>query len=230
MDLFEARSILTHCSQLTRCKMPNVRPADDEEPDLPMCVLTTLSSFEFGAWEYGITSPFFQPFSFPNLRFLTIEAGAWPDNLLLDLHARSGFNLTRLSLVNLELGADALITFLRLVPSLTVLFLRNADCVTNRLFEAFTCDASSKSTEITLPLLQLLMLQQFVNHLEGETVVRMVESLWGHRDTADAAFPSLRRIQFAMIGSRFSDDVESRLAKICATGFLNDFYKRSAPV
>ncbi|KAJ7144170.1 hypothetical protein C8R44DRAFT_865141 [Mycena epipterygia] len=177
-DIFDARNILAHCSQVTKCKISCLQPADEEETDLPMCVLGALSSLEFGAWDEDIiTSPFFQPFSFPNLESLTIYAYDSARNLLFDLHARSGFNLKQLHLSNISLDVDALIAFLRIVPALTVLSLKSSDYVANGLFEAFTFHSSTESTEITLPLLTTLTLQYFADGLDGKTIARMVESL-----------------------------------------------------
>ncbi|KAJ7144306.1 hypothetical protein C8R44DRAFT_759729 [Mycena epipterygia] len=196
-----------------------------EEPDLPLCVLKDMSSFEFGLWD-GIAAPFFQPFSLPKLKKLDIEAEQWPGEFLLGLHARSGFSLTRLGLTRVSLDANSLIAFLRVVPTLTTLSLKKTTCVTDRLLQAFTYDSSPQSTTLTLPLLTTLMLERGACFLDGQTVVHMVESLW-RPDIRDGAFPSLTCIVLTLWGSRFDEDVEIRLAKIGATGFLIDRVERS---
>ncbi|KAJ7144205.1 hypothetical protein C8R44DRAFT_657685 [Mycena epipterygia] len=227
LSVFAGRSILVQCTQLTTCNMLYMQSSEEEEPDLPLCVLKDITSFQFASWDDGVTSPFFQPFSFPTLKSLTITAYDWPRNVLLDFHARSGFNLTLLKLDHITLDADGLIPFLRVLPTLTVLSIKDAVCVEDRLFEAFTYDSSSRSTEITLPLLATLTLEHFSHTLHGETVVRMVESLWQLDNPEDAAFPSLACIQLGLTGPRFNDDVETRLANICSTEFLVDFQERS---
>ncbi|KAJ7144218.1 hypothetical protein C8R44DRAFT_759620 [Mycena epipterygia] len=227
LSVFAGRSILVQCSQLTTCDMLSIQTSEEEEPDLPLCILKDISSFQFSSWDDGVTSRFFQSFSFPTLESLTITAYNWPRNVLLDFHARSGFNLTLLTLKNITLDANGLIPFLRVLPTLTVLSIKNAVCVEDRLFAAFTYDSSSRSTEIALPLLATLTLEHFAHTLHGETVVRMVESLWQLDNPEDAAFPSLACIRLGLTGPRFSDDVETRLANICSTEFLVDFQERS---
>ncbi|KAJ6562764.1 hypothetical protein DFH09DRAFT_489459 [Mycena vulgaris] len=219
MDIFTARRILTQCSQLTTCTMQDVHPSDDDEPELPICVLSDMSFFNFSAPDEGGVEAFFQPLSFPRLEYLSIDACLGGPELL-DFHARSRFiqSLTQLDLCIRDLPEDELIPFLGATPLLVTLILKY--CVSNRIFEAFTCG------EIDLPRLTSLTLDEITDHLDGDVVVSMVESLWQPDNSPRTVFPSLAQICLVLDGRRFSNNAEVRLAQISSTGFLVDNIRR----
>jgi hypothetical protein len=219
-----AQEILLQAQRLQTLVITGVRFSDNVTAIFPIRVLPEIRSIKFSTQYIDTTAAFFQPLSFPNLKSFNLDAHD-ESQVLLDIHAQSGFQLEELELSHVDVD-DGLSSFLRLLPSLIHLSLD--DC-TNDLLTLFTY--SSKTPPISLPLLQTLELKQSPNSLDGDVLIGMVESLSTLAEDRPTGhpFPRLARIDLQLGGPRFDSDVESRLTVLSATGFLRDFYARCDP-
>ncbi|KAJ7254725.1 hypothetical protein C8J57DRAFT_1518355 [Mycena rebaudengoi] len=227
MTVVAAQQILLQAQRLQTLVVVGILFYADVPTIFPIRILPEMRSANY----YETTAEFFQPFSFPNLKSFNLEAFEQSQDILLDVHAHSGFRLEELELSNLELETDGLIPFLRLLPRLTLLSLNYCTCLDNNLFSSFTYNSFSATPPISLPLLQTLKLKKRSELLNGDVVVSMVESLSSPDEDRPAGhpFPRLTGIELRLGGPRFDSDVESRLATLSATGFLQDFYERYDP-
>ncbi|KAJ6549587.1 hypothetical protein DFH09DRAFT_1320063 [Mycena vulgaris] len=169
---------------------------------------------------------FFQPFVLPNLKSFDLLSERSLGHFLLDLRGRSAFPLTRLELSELDMDADGLIAFLRVVPSLTELSLKQCACIEERLFAAFTHRADSYSTDVVLPFLTNLTMESR-EEVSREAVADMVQSLFWAADLGDGSFPLLKCIRLELTYPQYPDTPDILLKNIAATGFLVDLHEKS---
>ncbi|KAJ7210940.1 hypothetical protein C8J57DRAFT_1257021 [Mycena rebaudengoi] len=196
---------------------------------LPIQVLPELRSIKVSTAHRNATTAFFQPFSFPNLKSFSLDAYEESQDVLLDLHAQSGFRLEELELAGLQVETDDAISFLRLQPSLIHLSLNYCTCLDNSLFASLTYNPLAATPSISLLLLQTFKLERITDSLDGNVFVGMVESLSAPAEDRLTGHPfsRLTRIDLWFDGARFDSDIESRLATLSATGFLQDYCVRS---
>ncbi|KAJ7668070.1 hypothetical protein B0H17DRAFT_1142633 [Mycena rosella] len=87
--IFQARSILSQCPELTTYFIDLDRDTDDPFP-VASCVLPNLHTITFTtSGNVTQTHDFFQSFLFLELRAFTINAAAWPGDILGKLHENS---------------------------------------------------------------------------------------------------------------------------------------------
>lgn len=223
ISIVEVGDVLAQCTQLEMCQLDGIHPVDEDDMHPALCVLPNLRVFSLHVYIDGPTSHLLRRFSFPSLTHLDIHAFQWTMHDLLDLHARSIFPLQHLEL-SAYIPPSALIPFLGLLPTLERISFKRT-IVQNSFFKAFTPDCA-EFTSIDLPVLKTLCLEQHTEFLDGNIIVSMLESLWNPLQSAIRLLPRLERVELALQGSKFSPDVESRLAALNGSGFLVDSVER----
>ncbi|KAJ7467537.1 hypothetical protein FB451DRAFT_394269 [Mycena latifolia] len=230
-----ARAILVQCASLEIAKFGSLFEFDDElglPPRVESSTLHNLHQLDI-AWSLGTGADMLlEAISLPVLTSLSISSPDRPTPVLLGLHARSHFALEHLSLEHQKLSPSELLSLLRVMPALRTLNIHQCTCIVDALFELLGASADSI---VQLPHLTTLEIHPITDALEGNTVATMAESLATHVGEPYTAFPLLRRLclyrghpQFVNYPrATFADDVERRLAAVCATGFLVDCYRRS---
>ncbi|KAJ7474203.1 hypothetical protein FB451DRAFT_1558398 [Mycena latifolia] len=221
IGLHQARDILMQCEMMKDCVLRDLVESDDLGPSHHSDYgRLHLHSFVFSIEEGSPPETFFHVFSFPNLQNLEVRADDLPPNMLPNLYDRSRFRLTRLELDLISLRPEHLIQSLRLLPGLRVLGLSN--CLEDALLKVFIYDP-----EEPLPLFSLQQLQSLTvagNNwgLSGACLLDMVDSVCAYPGRQNAAFPALTVLRLFLLGSRFDEEVEARLAAACATGRVLD--------
>ncbi|KAJ7265303.1 hypothetical protein C8J57DRAFT_1511860 [Mycena rebaudengoi] len=175
--------------------------------------------------------PFFEPFSFPNFKLFNLDLYEKSQDVLHNIHAKSGFQLEELELSGFNLETDGLISSLQLQPSLIHLSLSYCKCSDNNLFTPFTYDPPSVTPPISLSLLQTFKLQRSTISLDGHVFIGMAESLSAPAKGCPAGhlFPRFTLIDLWLECPQFNGNVELRLASLSATGFLQDHCVRYDP-
>ncbi|KAJ7441091.1 hypothetical protein FB451DRAFT_953723, partial [Mycena latifolia] len=174
--LFEARAILSKCSELESCFLNIHFPRHDEQIAVPPCVLPKLQTINFTVGpDIHLVSEFFRPFSFPQLRILTINASTWSEDILPQLHERSGFELQQLHLSSLSIQGTQLATFLHRILSLKRLSIHNSRAGDDGLL--FALLHSRLPHTVILPNLEHLVLDT-AEDLAGNVLADMLESRW----------------------------------------------------
>ncbi|KAJ7235666.1 hypothetical protein C8J57DRAFT_1479432 [Mycena rebaudengoi] len=231
LKVVTAQQIVLQAQRLQTLVITDIKPSTDVPRILPIRVLPGMRYIKLSTKYLETTATFFQPFSFPNLKWFSLDAPDESQDVLLDIHDQSGFQLEELVLVNLKVRADGLSTFLRLLPRLIRLSLTHCRCLNSPFFTLFTYNPLSATPAISLPLLQIVRLEENSELLDGDVVAGMVESLCSPVEDRPARhpFPRVTRIELRLEGPQFDSHVESRLATLSATGFLRDFYERSDP-
>jgi hypothetical protein len=135
-----AQHILLQAERLRTLVVLGIDFSDNVPTILPIRILPAMHTIKYSTDSANTTAAFFQPFSFPNLKSFNLDARDESQDVLLDLHAQSGFRLEELELYGLGLATDELIFFLRLQPSLIYLSLHYYECVDDNLFTSFTYD------------------------------------------------------------------------------------------
>ena len=113
---------------------------------------------------------FFEAFSFPNLRELSIAGNHWSPLILQRLWDRSQFNLQNLQLTLIDLHASDLIEFLGHLPALRELYL-SWTCVQDELIVALTGNPG-------VPELEKLYMCHSTDECTGGPLADMFESLF----------------------------------------------------
>ncbi|KAJ7246750.1 hypothetical protein C8J57DRAFT_1674949 [Mycena rebaudengoi] len=231
MKVMIAQQLVLQAQKLQTLVITGIKFTADVPRILPIRVFPEMRSIKYSTRSYPTIAAFFLPFSFPNLKSFNIDASEESQHILRDIHAQSGFQLEKLELYGLKIETDGLISFLRLQPSLVYLSLTYCKCVDNNLFTSFTYDPLFATPPISLPLLQILKINQSADSLRGDLVVDMVGSLSAPTEDRPAGhpFPRLTRIDLKLDGLRFGSYVESRLETLSATGFLHDNSERCDP-
>ncbi|KAF8145204.1 hypothetical protein K438DRAFT_1992046 [Mycena galopus ATCC 62051] len=237
-EVLGARELLPRCTALVSAKLDNLWEHVDENgtppPPPATGTLDNLTRLDVSTRDAagvvvleGITAPKLNYLSFTSKADRSIHT-------LLAFHARSQFPLTHLALSGQHISCSQLFSFLRLLPILEALVLDECSCINDRLFLTLTCRSADAPVAyaLTLPYLTTLEIHPLTS-LSGTIVADMAERL--HRDAGNLAarFPRLNRLclyrghpqrRYAEI-SKFADDIEDRLAALCATKFLLDRYK-----
>ncbi|KAJ7268978.1 hypothetical protein C8J57DRAFT_1609089 [Mycena rebaudengoi] len=229
-----ARAILVQCTSLEIAKFHTLFEFDAEF-DLPPSENSTLHNLHQLdiQWSLGTGADMLlEELSLPVLTSLSISSPEPPTSVLFALHERSHFALEHLSLEHQRLSPSELLSLLRVMPALRTLNIHQCTCIVNDLFDFLGRAASSS---LQLPQLTTLEIHPLTDTLDGNIVATMAESLAKHVGKPATAFPLLRRVclyrghpHFVNYPrATFADDVERRLAAVCATGFLVDRYQRS---
>ncbi|KAJ7798778.1 hypothetical protein B0H13DRAFT_2167158 [Mycena leptocephala] len=225
MGIAEVHQLLRMCLNLETFQLPYVAPSAVDNRPLSPCTLRGLRLLELGATSEGISLPgIFDSLSFPALETLDLTFTVSMQSLI-QLHARSQFNLQHLKLATVYATAQEIIQFLRLLPTLKTLGLDycSADATdANLIFQAFTHLSNSWSPPLRLPQLQRLMLAELAGELNESVVSAFAESLLQYPGTHNTSFPCLESIRLYMLGPKFSDVVEGHLRAACNTGRLVD--------
>ncbi|KAJ7478070.1 hypothetical protein B0H11DRAFT_1916909 [Mycena galericulata] len=234
IGLFEARNILAECSRVEKFSISLFPTRGYVQLPGRITRLVNLRHLCVHLEQEGEIQldpiPFFAAFSFPNLRYLFIWARGLSPDFLPDLYHRSAFQLEELVLLNLELSARDLIPFLRLVPSLQIIYLA-AHGFDDEYFRAFTYDPNSPSS-LELPHLRSLSFEDSefdigYIHTNGISVAEMAESVAKYSGSHNAAFPALEELilHCDMSGPKFKSDIEDRLRSASSTGVVK--YERN---
>jgi hypothetical protein len=197
-------------------------------------ILIQCSALEFATfrnlWEFDVEMSQHVICTLHNLRRLDVSVllGGGADVVLAALSLPSLESLSTASLTYAQLELGELFSILRLLPALETLDIQDCSCIGDGLFEMLTRDTHTAPPTFTLPHLTTLKIHPLTPALAGDIVADMAESL--AQDAGDtvsgALFPRLRHLclyrepSYSML--MFEDDVEDRLAALCATGFLVD--------
>ncbi|KAJ7650495.1 hypothetical protein FB45DRAFT_859257 [Roridomyces roridus] len=207
--------ILVQCTKLQECRLGHVEnyESDQESHEIP-----TLTSLEFTIADYAYVL-ILEVFKFPRLQSLTFTAH--DDFCPVDdiIHC-SPHGLLKLDLSTCSIEVQALTRLLQHLPYLEELTL--TDCSTADAFpflELFVYETAPH------PLYNLTRLKigHISDTIDGHFLVRMIDSLWSHRNMAQAPFPSIRTVELDLNGSRFPHSVETALGRMSAKGYLVDF-------
>ncbi|KAJ7071912.1 hypothetical protein B0H15DRAFT_957417 [Mycena belliarum] len=217
MDFAHACDILSQCKSVVQCHLGELIK-DDENfvPPQHMCQLDHLVEFTLAA--LIVSGAFFDGFTFPGLLHLTVHSHGPILNTLLNLHHRSQFSLTHLTLIYVPFAGEELINFLCHLPTLQVLELQSCrvDAV---LLAAFTYSSEAGAPPLFLPLLRSLeLVTQFQS--DGLLLAAMVESMSRYCGGQNLAFPALVEVNLYLHLAQFDDEVEDRLAAACASGMV----------
>ncbi|KAJ7478382.1 hypothetical protein FB451DRAFT_1241897 [Mycena latifolia] len=232
LSFHEARAILAQCDMVQDCRFNYLIDFDDLVPPEDVYQLVHLQRFTIRTHDEAPPA-FFGSFSFPNLRYLRISALDFSPDILPDLHDRSKFRLTDLSLHYVYLGALDLLRFLRDLPSLQTLDLEYC-CIEEALFKAFTYnpetfDPASPIRSFTLPELRSLTIASQESDVDGTVIADMAESVRAHAGGSNVAFPALDAVHLRLDVRFFDDEVEDRLMAACRTGIVQDHSTRFDP-
>ncbi|KAJ7243269.1 hypothetical protein C8J57DRAFT_1243559 [Mycena rebaudengoi] len=224
----DCSAIVLQAQRLQTLIVVGIQYSDNAPTILPIRVLPDMRSIKFSTRHQETTATFFQPFSFPNLKSFTLDAFK-DGQVLFDLHAQSGFRLEELELIHIGLKPDDVVSFIRLLPQLIHLTLNSGTLLTNSFFTLLTYNPLVATPPISLPLLQTFKLHRCTDFLDGHVFVGMVESLSAVAKDRPAGhpFPKLTCIDLWLEGTPFDSDIESRLATLSATSFLQDYCVRS---
>ncbi|KAJ7441090.1 hypothetical protein FB451DRAFT_1414755 [Mycena latifolia] len=221
--IYHARSILSQCSQLESYSA-NFAPYSDNEQVAPPCVLPKLHTINFtGGGRVRLVSEFFRPFSFPQLRVLTIDSSVWSEDILPQLHERSGFELEQLHISSLRISGTQLSTFLSRIPRLKRLSIHRSDAGDDGLL--FALLHSSLPHTAILPDLEHLVLET-PGDLAGNVLADMLESRWwpDPGPAASAPLSSGSHLMQANVRCKnvadFPPAVKNRLDALVAAGVL----------
>ncbi|KAJ6480062.1 hypothetical protein DFH09DRAFT_1214698 [Mycena vulgaris] len=233
-----ARTILVQCTSLEIATFDRFFEFDDVLDVPPRPESSTLHNFHqlTIAWSLGTEADMLlEALSLPVLTSLSISSPDRPTPVLLGLHARSHFALEHLSLEHQKLSPSELLSLLRVMPALRTLDIHKCTCIVDALFELLGRATDLTATDLTMPQLTTLAIHPITNALDGNTVATVVEYLAKHVGEPVTAFPLLRRLclyrgdpHFVNYPrATFADEVERRLAAVCAAGLLVDRYPRS---
>ncbi|KAF8149230.1 hypothetical protein K438DRAFT_1988993 [Mycena galopus ATCC 62051] len=237
LTVLGARDLLPLCTALVSATLHDLFEHFEEDgtpPPPATGTLDNLARLDISA-RHAEGALVLEAITAPNLTHLSLSSQADPSiHTLLAFHARSQFPLTYLALSGQRISCSQLFSFLRLLPILETLVIDECSCIKDRLFRILTCPSANAPVAyaLTLPHLTTLEIHPLTS-LTGTIVADMAEYL--HRDAGNPAarFPRLNRLclyrghpqlRYAAI-SKFADDIEDRLAALCATGFLMDRYK-----
>jgi hypothetical protein len=228
ISVVAARDILIQCSALEFATFRNLWEFDVEMSQHVICTLHNLRRLDVSVLLGGGADVVLAVLSLPSLESLSTASPDYPTPVLLALIARSQFPLAHLSLTYAQLELGELFSILRLLPALETLDIQDCSCIGDGLFEMLTRDTHTAPPTFTLPHLTTLKIHPLTPALAGDIVADMAESL--AQDAGDtvsgALFPRLRHLCLYREPSysmpMFEDDVEDRLAALCATGFLVD--------
>ncbi|KAJ7453446.1 hypothetical protein FB451DRAFT_1373786 [Mycena latifolia] len=221
IELGEAKEILVQCAMLQECALYRLINHDGLEPPQHMHRLVPLQRFAISAYDNEIAPEFLDAFSFPNLLSLDISARTMPPSVLVNLLARSKFNLEALQL---NVARLEVIPLLRQLPSLRTLDLRH--CADDALFKIFTYDPQEHVPAFALPQLTSLTITNVTYNLDGRIVADMVESVCAHAGGQNLAFPALATVELHLYDRRFDKEVEARIAAASVTGLVKYHSKR----
>ncbi|KAJ6549950.1 hypothetical protein B0H19DRAFT_1237072 [Mycena capillaripes] len=233
-----ARDLLPQCTALKTAQLIDLWDHNEDSgtppPALAITTLHNLTWLDISVRGIG-GALLLEPITAPQLKFLSISSESdRPIDTLLALHARSQFPLTNLSLSGQDISRSQLFSFLRLLPTLETLVIVECTCISDHLFRILGCESARVPVTyaLTLPHLTTLEIHP-VTSLTGTIVADMAEYLAAHAGDPAGRFPRLNKLLLYRGHpqwrnspiSKFADDVEDRLAAVCATGFLLDRYK-----
>ncbi|KAJ7642588.1 hypothetical protein DFH06DRAFT_603370 [Mycena polygramma] len=234
LDLNTGRQILMQCTRLQKCGITIFySPADTSmQPPPEICTLGDLWNLNFCV-EYDIEDPslplFFAAFAFPSLTHLTIDSQFWRTEILPELYDRSPFSLEDLTMTNSDMNLFDIVPFLRLVPSVRTIYLESYG-FNDELFAAFSCNANTAISSLTLPhlhSLDLMDLEFDILNLQvtGQAVLMLAESL-SPRTGENAAFPALESVNLLLNGPPFDSAIERRLDELSTTSILHYWHEK----
>ncbi|KAJ7095641.1 hypothetical protein C8R44DRAFT_380902 [Mycena epipterygia] len=227
-----ARDILVQCTMLESAVLYKLcEPEDDPKPPQHICTLENLRRLELFVIMRSGAIVILAAIALPRLESLAISADDHLTPAILALHGHSQFTLAHLSLTRVHLSPEELITLLHVLPALQTLTIHGCSCIGDSLFELLTCGPALSGTHLRLPFLTTLRIYPLTPNLDGNIVANTVESLSQCIGRTDMPFPALREICLYRgsandTGPTFGDDLERRLAAVCATGFLVDRFPR----
>ncbi|KAJ7440783.1 hypothetical protein B0H11DRAFT_1882929 [Mycena galericulata] len=220
-NLFQARWILSQCAQLETFFL-NLSRGFDSAIDIPSCVLPKLQALTYGMAHDDHSSVFFEPFAFPQLRELNIDAFVVSQDTLLGLVDRSGFELQKLTIRHLELAGEELVPFLRKIPSLKQICLDNSMAIGRDFFTALKYLGPQDS--ITLPTLEdLTILTEECP--DADILVEMLESRWWPDPAGALNAPPISRLKRVVLDADLFDEMDqglrTRLNVLMVAGVLH---------
>jgi hypothetical protein len=231
-----ARAILVQWASLEIAKFGGLFEFDDElglPPRVESSTLHNLHRLDIALASLDTGADILlEAISLPVVTCLSISSRDRPTPILLGLHAGSHFALEHLALEYQKLSPSELFSLLRVMPTLRVrtLKIHHCTCIVDALFELL---GASADPIVQLPHLTTLEIHPITDGLSGNIVATMAESLATHVGEPNTASPLLRRlclyrghpyfVNFPR--ATFDDDVERRIAAVCATGFLVDRYR-----
>ncbi|KAJ7458565.1 hypothetical protein FB451DRAFT_1372254 [Mycena latifolia] len=225
MDLREARAILMQCETIQECRFDDLSASDLLEAPQRLYQLDHLQRLTIWAEDERIPATFFAAFSFPKLLQLDIYAAWLSPDALSNLCDRSKFKLTHLVLHDINLSTQDLVPFFRRLSALQALELVFC-AVDDELFKAFTYDPNEPTPSFSLPQLTSLTVTEGTERLNGACIAHMAESVCRCTGGLNAAFPALISVHLWVDGPQFQDDIEARIAAVCATGPVVDHVTR----
>ncbi|KAF7372665.1 F-box domain-containing protein [Mycena venus] len=187
-ELFQIRTLVSQCLELETCTIiRTTRYLPDTPIPAEECVLTKLHTLVYkgpidddnddGDIE-DMSAEFFKPFSFPQLRALSIDMVAWPAEFLSELYQRSHFELTSLTMGHLHLSVDHIVPFLSSIPTVKDLTLEYGTSVDESLFVALTYSSADPHATILPELVSLAIKTNDETDYSSSTVADLFESRW----------------------------------------------------
>jgi hypothetical protein len=248
------RSIVSQCVNLETCSI-TLYDSIMSEDALPIVnsVLPNLRTLSYdGPGEDGdedqedYSPEFFKSLSFPQLQVLSMDTSPWSAEVLVELHQRSTFELTTLTLGRLNLSSDEVVEFFSLIPTLKGLILNHGRGLHDDLFAALTYSNAHPHTAI-LPELEALTIKTgpsssdwiedpvAVAILDGSVVVAMLESRWWPDPAPGPSNPSAPRPAISRLKQttlqfthdsfmNFDQRVKAKLDVMVSEGMLNYYW------
>ncbi|KAJ7638271.1 hypothetical protein FB45DRAFT_863402 [Roridomyces roridus] len=208
-DLYD---ILIQCIKLQECRLAHIQDyhSYQNQHQMPM-----LASLEFTTAE-GAYVIILEVFKFPRLQSLAFTAH--DDFCPVGEIIRCAPNgLLRLDLSACSIEPQAFNRLLQHLPYLEELTITDCSTAANFPFlESFTYESAPHP----LRNLAKLKIGHISDAIDGRCLMRMIQSLWKHRDQTQAPFLSIRTIELDLNGRPFPDKVETYLAQMSALGFL----------
>ncbi|KAJ7864206.1 hypothetical protein B0H13DRAFT_2564125 [Mycena leptocephala] len=194
MGIAEVHQLLRMCLNLETFQLPYVAPSAVDNQPLSPCTLRGLRLLELGATSEGVSLPgIFDSLSFPALETLDLTFTVSMRSLI-QLHARSQFNLQHLKLATVYATAQEIIQFLRLLPTLKTLGLDycSADATdANLIFQAFTHSQQFVVTTPPSPATSEVDAGRVSGELDESVVSAFAESLLQYPGTHNTSFSCL---------------------------------------
>ncbi|KAJ7155240.1 hypothetical protein C8R46DRAFT_437961 [Mycena filopes] len=230
LDLIAGRAILVQCVALTHCTVGFEPTSADEDirtmGEHRLCHLRFLH-FEFSFTHRDINRAlhiFLAAFQFPSLTSLTICSKIWFTDLLPRLHSRAPFALENLVLDRFDLQIVDILPFLKLIPSLEAIELK--DCrLDDTILTALTFDPGALP-QLALPHVRSVTISDVERaaneppESSGSAVANLATSVTDGRNTI---FPALRCLKLLMWEPEFDDDAIRRLRRAIGTGLVKYF-------
>ncbi|KAJ7606413.1 hypothetical protein FB45DRAFT_442350 [Roridomyces roridus] len=209
-ELFTARQILSLCVALETLSLEccsSVGPTID----IPNCVLPKMRSVSLKVPDFA---RFFQPFSVPGLRELTLvgkkELTAGEINSFIQLHSKSRFELHSLTILRLSFAVETLIPFLHRTWSLKGLHLIDSVSADKNLFGILTY-SGEPGMHMLLPDLEELTIVHTPSKYVAALKTMLESRWWGDEDGRSTEFSASARLGKVVLSKKVANVVRGKV-------------------